>query len=93
MDYFLASERLLRVKTTQQTSHWFSQPFFGRFAHENNRIYICTMFGITPEYPTDPTVLGLGLRLGLGLLAHLKEINYNIKPTLTGLCIHTFKYV
>ena len=24
-------------------------------------------FGITPEYPTLPTVLGLGLRLGLGI--------------------------
>ena len=25
------------------------------------------MTGITPEYPTHPTVLGLGLQLGLGL--------------------------
>ena len=32
-------------------------------------IFILTSFGITPEYPTHPTFLGLrlGLRLALGL--------------------------
>ena len=35
------------------------------YHRQSLKYYIC--LGITPEYPTHPTVFGLGLRLGLGL--------------------------